>query len=333
MRLSLFLVVSLLVLSVSVCSANVFSSQTYQTSFIGWMRKHDRAYSHEEFTDRYQAFKENMDFIHKWNSQESDTVLGLTKFADLTNEEYKKHYLGIKVNVKKNLNAAQKGLKFFKFTGPDSIDWREKGAVSQVKDQGQCGSCWSFSTTGAVEGAHQIKSGNMVSLSEQNLVDCSGQYGNQGCEGGLMVNAFEYIIDNGGIATESSYPYTAAQGRCKFTKSMNGANIIGYKEIPQGEEDSLTAALAKQPVSVAIDASHMSFQLYSSGVYDEPACSSEALDHGVLAVGYGTLEGKDYYIIKNSWGPTWGQDGYIFMSRNAQNQCGVATMASYPISA
>ncbi|EGC32859.1 hypothetical protein DICPUDRAFT_81345 [Dictyostelium purpureum] len=329
MRLLLLLIVLIFSFNVCFASNSVYSAQTYQTSFLGWMKKHDRSYHHHEFNNKYQAFKDNMDFIHNWNTNKnSKTVLGLTQFADLTNEEYRKIYLGTKVNVapeKHNFNMIH-------FTGPDSIDWRTKGAVSHVKDQGQCGSCWSFSTTGSVEGAHQIKTGNMVTLSEQNLVDCSGKFGNNGCDGGLMVNAFKFIMSQGGVATEDSYPYNAVQGKCKFTKSMVGANISGYKEITQGSELELQAALTKQPVSIAIDASQQSFQLYKSGVYDEPECSSYQLDHGVLAVGYGTENGKDYYIVKNSWADSWGQDGYIFMSRNAKNQCGVATMASYPIS-
>ncbi|EGC32858.1 hypothetical protein DICPUDRAFT_98747 [Dictyostelium purpureum] len=331
MRLAVFLIVSLVILSINVCAAtNLFSAQTYQTSFLGWMKKHNKAYHHHEFNDKYQTFKDNMDFIHNWNSKESDTVLGLNRFADLTNEEYKKTYLGMSINV--NLRANQvpmNGLNFERFTGPSSIDWRQNGAVAYVKDQGHCGSCWAFATTGAVEGAHQIKTGNMVTFSEQHLVDCSGRYGNNGCDGGLMTSAFKYIIDNDGIATEEAYPYTATQNRCVYNTTMLGTAISGYKDVPRGSESALTAAISKQPVAVAIDASPITFQLYKSGVYQEATCSSYRLNHGVLAVGYGTLEGKDYYIVKNSWAETWGNQGYILMARNANNHCGIATMASY----
>jgi len=254
----------------------------------------------------------------------------MNQFADLTSEEFGQLYLGTIMNASNIVQGIDVFIPSFGELA-DAVDWRTKGVVTGIKNQGQCGSCWAFSTTGSVEGATAIKSGKLVSLSEQNLVDCSGSFGNYGCNGGLMDSAFQYIIANKGIDTESSYPYTAMDGTCVFNPSNVGAKISSYKDVQAQSEAALTAAIMSVgPISVAIDASHSSFQLYSSGVYYESRCSATQLDHGVLAVGYGT-QGSDYYIVKNSWGTSWGMQGYILMSRNRNNNCGIATMSSYPI--
>jgi len=213
---------------------------------------------------------------------------------------------------------------------PDSWDWRNKSAVTPVKDQGQCGSCWAFSTTGSTEGCHFLATQKLVSVSEQNLVDCSGSYGNMGCNGGLMTQAMDYIIANKGIDTEASYPYTAQDGTCHFTAQNVGATLKAYTNVKSGDESDLQVKVHMGPTSVAIDAGHASFQMYSKGVYNEPACSSTQLDHGVLAVGWGISGSTPFWIVKNSWSAQWGMNGYIWMSRNKNNQCGIATMATLP---
>jgi len=213
----------------------------------------------------------------------------------------------------------------------DSVDWRTKGAVTPIKNQGQCGSCWAFSTTGSVEGAYFISTGKLVSLSEQQLVDCSGAYGNEGCNGGLMDDAFKYIIANGGLDTESDYAYTARDGVCNKAKAaIHAASIKSFADVPANQEAQLIAAVAKTPVSVAIEADQSGFQFYKSGVFAGP-CGTQ-LDHGVLAVGYDTTATTPYWIVKNSWGTSWGDQGYIMMAqgKGAHGLCGINMMASYP---
>jgi len=248
--------------------------------------------------------------------------VAINKFADLTVAEFTAMYMGTRATLSPGA--------FVPSVTTDTVDWRTKGAVTPIKNQGQCGSCWAFSSTGSTEGAHFLAKGALISLSEQNLVDCSNAEGNQGCNGGLMTQAFDYIIKNHGIDTESSYPYTAQNGNCHFSAANIGSTLVTYTNVQSGSEADLVAKINLGPTSVAIDASHSSFQLYKSGIYYEPACSSSALDHGVLAVGYGSTGSKDYYIVKNSWGTDWGMAGYIDMSRNRNNNCGIATMATLP---
>jgi len=216
----------------------------------------------------------------------------------------------------------------------DDVDWRTKGVVTNVKNEGQCGSCWAFSTVTSIECAWGLSvKKNAVSLSAQELIDCSESYGNYGCNGGLIDPSYQYIIDNKGIDTEESYPYKAQTGpSCLAKNGTIGARISSYKDIQSGSEKDLTSAVMNIGViSGAIDASQTSFQFYTKGVYYDSQCSSTNLDHGVNIVGYGSTNGQDYYIVKNMWGTSWGDNGYVLMSRNRNNNCGIATMNSYPI--
>ncbi|XP_067951015.1 procathepsin L-like [Watersipora subatra] len=312
------------------------SADHLQTHWETFKKQHSKSYSESEEKSRYQKFVKNFATVMQHNSEQvmglHSYSLGLNKYSDLDNFEVRTKMNG----YKKPENYKRSGSTYLPPAAvtslPDAVDWRSEGYVTPVKDQGQCGSCWAFSTTGSLEGQHFRQSGSLTSLSEQNLVDCSISYGNDGCNGGLMDQAFQYIKDNKGIDTEQIYPYTAEDGTCEFVKSGVGAEDTGFVDIPEGDEEALKKAVANVgPVSVAIDASHESFQLYSSGVYDERECSTEQLDHGVLVVGYGTEDGQDYWLVKNSWGESWGLQGYIKMSRNRDNQCGIASSASYPL--
>nr|CAB3234501.1 cathepsin L1 [Phallusia mammillata] len=273
----------------------------------------------------------------QYEAKKKTYMLAMNHLGDLNTTEYAR-LNGYRNDIRLKRNSTGTGFQYQRLLNiaetslPTTVDWREKGYVTPVKNQGQCGSCWSFSATGSLEGQHFKKYGKLVSLSEQNLIDCSTPEGNQGCNGGLMDQAFKYIKLQGGIDTESSYPYEAVDDTCRYNKKNSGADDVGYMDIPTEDETALKEAVATQgPVSVAIDASHQSFQFYATGVYNEPSCSTSLLDHGVLVVGYGTLDGKDYWLVKNSWGESWGKDGYIMMSRNKDNQCGIATQASYPL--
>lgn len=286
---------------------------------------------------RMKIYLENRHRIAKHNKEGKSFKLAMNKYGDMLPREFASRMNGYRSDLKNHTAHLLTAASFIapaNVAVPESIDWREKGAVTPVKDQGQCGSCWSFSTTGALEGQAFRKTGVLTSLSEQNLIDCStgDLYQNEGCNGGLMDNAFRYIKDNHGIDTEVSYPYEGKDDRCRYKKKNKGAEDVGFVDVPEGDEEKLKLAVATVgPVSVAIDASHESFQFYSKGVYYEKDCSSTELDHGVLVVGYGTEDGEDYWLVKNSWGTTWGENGFIKMARNKDNHCGIASSASYPL--
>ena len=313
--------------------------------FENWFRDFDIHYTNDhKYLDMFDKWLSNDKFINDINSQNLSYTLAHNQFSGMDTNDFR-NYIGSYKNIEILNNTMR-----FEINGQNSIDlqtlpasinWVEKGAVTEIKNQGQCGSCWSFSTTGALEGAYFIKYGELIALSEQQLVDCDNfKNGGRdfGCNGGLMDNAFKWISKNGGLCSEVSYPYlsgeTTEAGVCTKTCSLvSNTNIQSYVDVIPSSDDEMMNALSKQPVSVAIQANQRSFQLYKSGILTDN-CGTE-LDHGVLLIGYGSMNNENYYIIKNSWGKSWGMDGYIYIGRGSQynngdGQCGVLLQGSYP---
>ena len=285
----------------------------------------------QELENRFQIFRTNLRNIILHNLDHTQNfTMGINQFTDLTPQEFKDKYVGgLKTAV------GSYGCKTFSSSAsgaPSSIDWRQKGAVTSVKDQGQCGSCWTFSSTGAVEGAWAIATGKLIDLSEQELVDCATgvAYGSHGCSGGEMEGAFKFIIQNGQCSA-SSYPYTAKDGSCQKCSAV--AHISSCSDVKPNDQISLKAAVSQQPVSVAISADTRLFQSYSGGVITSTSCYT-SLDHGVLVVGYGTENGQDYWLVKNSWSSSWGDKGYVKIARSSSTNdpgvCGIAMDPSFP---
>ncbi|XP_044758492.1 procathepsin L-like isoform X2 [Coccinella septempunctata] len=251
------------------------------------------------------------------------------QFADWTKEEFMEY---VNRGSLKSRNRRRRSLTQTSnnITLPTYVNWVEKGAVTEVKDQGLCGSCYAFSTIGSLESNNKITNGNLIPLSEQQLIDCSWEQGNYGCEGGLASNALQYVQEFG-IEGELDYPYQEDNGNCRYNKSKVVTKVKGFVEIDEGSEQELQIAVATVgPVSVAIDAT-FELQGYDYGILDDHFCTTYELNHYVVVVGFGVENGIEYYLVKNSWGKDWGDHGYFKIVRNKENRCGIATMAVYPI--
>ncbi|XP_073029551.1 senescence-specific cysteine protease SAG39-like [Primulina eburnea] len=323
--------VSLLGMYSSVATSRSIPGRTMAERHEQWMMQYGRVYNDGvEKAKRFEIFKNNVEFIESSNLDETKSYkLAINEFADLANEEFRASRGGYMISPDMKFSTNFRHENVTKV--PASLDWREKGAVTGVKNQFSCGCCWAFSAVAATEGINRIKTGKLVSLSEQELVDCDTK-SNQGCHGGYMNDAFKFITHEG-LSTEAKYPYKGANGMCNTKKeSSRVAKITGYEKVPANDESALLKAVAKQPVSVAIDASGPIFQFYAGGIYTGE-CGTN-LNHGVTVVGYGKSEhGKKYWLVKNSWGAAWGENGYVKFERDfraKEGLCGIAMDASYP---
>ncbi|XP_021766098.1 senescence-specific cysteine protease SAG12-like [Chenopodium quinoa] len=303
-----------------------------------WMNFHGRVYKDDvEKSKRFKIFNKNVKRIEASNKLNRGFTLGVNAFADLTNEEFRASRTGYKKQSKHfYLKSKSKSFKYENLTNSVSstMDWRKKGAVTPIKNQEDCGCCWAFSAVASMEGLNQIKTGKLVSLSEQELVDCDTSF-DEGCEGGLLDTAFEFIKSHGGLTTEAKYPYMGTDGTCNAKRAaIKSVSIHGHEDVPENNEDALLAAVAHQPVSVGIEGGGFDFQFYAGGVF-KGECGTE-LDHAVAVIGYGVEEkdGSKYWLVKNSWGKEWGEKGYMRIKRGGgakEGLCGIAMKPSYPI--
>jgi len=308
------------------------SALKFGLEFDDFQDRFNRTYLDEsEKAFRYSVFAANMKRVEELNARPGATwVAGVTKFSDLTPAEFRRA-VGLWTKKPEGMEPFNSRAAEIVVDAPDTIDWRKKNAVTRVKNQASCGSCWAFSATGVLESATAIKTGKLVELSEQNLVDCSGEFGNMGCGGGMPSWALSYVKYNKGQDTEESYPYTGYDGSCQFSSSSVGATVLDVVNITQGDETGLKTALGTVgPVSVCFDVSN-DLANYHSGVYSSDECSSDPMqvNHAVLAVGYDTTASTPYLIVKNSWGEDFGINGYFWIEYG-KNMCGIGNYAVYP---
>ncbi|XP_059494450.1 procathepsin L-like [Stegostoma tigrinum] len=341
MKLSLFL--GCVVMSILAGASGHTFNSTLDEDWRNWKLEYEKQYTEDEETYRRMVWEDNMRYIEQHNLEHSmgkhTFTVGMNQFGDLTNEEFNELMNGfLQVEVD---NSTEEEVDEEDDTEDDdedfeendeelrgaTVDWRRRGLVTPVKNQGRCGSCWAFSATGAIEGQWAKKHKKLISLSEQNLVDCDRR--SRGCRGGWMTSAFRCVMRNKGINSAATYPYTARRGRCRFQRNKVAARIKGYKRVRRRERALARAAKRVGPIAVAIHAGRRSFHLYRRGVYYDRRCS-QRLNHAVLLVGFGRERGMNYWLVKNSWGRSWGDRGYIKMAKDRRNNCGIANYAVYP---
>jgi C1A family cysteine protease len=318
------------------------------TLFENWVHEFSIQFRNKaHFNQIFHTWTQNHKFIDEINSKNLSYKLGHNQFSGMDSEQFRV-FLGFDRPVVPTYDYFSEDVStgfFGDFSAenvPESVDWTNKGGVTPIKDQGQCGSCWSFSSTGALEGAYFTKYGTLESFSEQQLVDCDTRLNggkDMGCKGGLMDNAFAWVSKNGGLCTEGDYPYvsgtTKTGGTCTKTCSVVSKSAVSkFVDVTPSSDSAMMAAVSKQPVSIAIEADQKEFQLYKSGIFTG-TCGTK-LDHGVLLVGYGFFDGLDYWKVKNSWSEKWGDKGYILLGKgsdynNGDGQCGLLLQGSYPV--
>jgi len=293
-----------------------------QQHFANFMRDYGKNYSATNLASRFMVFRTNLEKINQHNSANKSWTMAMNEFGDLTAAEFSSRYCGYRPKLSNRTRTETES----KAPIPPSVDWRLQNAVTPVKNQGPCGSCWSFATTGTIEAAWKLSQGTLLSLSEMQLVDCSGE----GCQGGAYDDAYAYVIRNG-ITSESAYPYTPQDGNCMSPLPQYVATISRFVDVYRNNDASLQAAVALTPVAIAVEADSETFQFYSSGVFNDALCGT-TLDHAMMIVGYNTNANGKYWIVKNSWGQTWGQRGYMYLARTpGAGICGVNMAPSYPI--